>query len=180
MRTSSLNRRAASALAASLVAATPLAGCTTSPGTSPSGQPSATAPASRAGENSTAADDVTVVASGLDAPWSIAFDDQTPLISERDSGRILELAADGGQREVGTIEGVTPMGEGGLLGIAVHEDHLYAYFTAGEENRLERFELTGQPGSLGLGEPETILDGRTPRATTTAAGSRSARTECCT
>jgi glucose/arabinose dehydrogenase len=99
------------------------------------------------------------VASGLESPWSIAFHDETALLSERDSGRIVELDADGASREVGTVEGVTPMGEGGLLGIAVHEGFVYAYFTAGDENRLERYRLTGEADSLGLGEPETILDG---------------------
>ncbi|MFF4082721.1 PQQ-dependent sugar dehydrogenase [Streptomyces sp. NPDC001777] len=151
--------RAASALLAPLVVSAVLAGCTSRPDASPSGQPSATPPASRPGESSTGADDGTAVASGLEAPWSIAFDGDAALLSERDSGRILGLDADGDQREVGTIEGVTPMREGGLLGIAVRDDHLYAYFTAGDENRLERFPLTGEPGSLGLGEPETILDG---------------------
>lgn len=95
---------------------------------------------------------------GLDAPWSIAFVDQTPLISERDSGRILEITEDGTPREVAIIDGVVPGGEGGLLGIAVHEAHLYTYFTAADENRLERFELTGGPGEFGLAESETILD----------------------
>ena len=54
------------------------------------------------------------------------------------------------------------MGEGGLLGIAVHEDSLHAHFTVDEENRLERNELTGEPGSLGPGESEAILDGLPP------------------
>lgn len=100
-----------------------------------------------------------MLASGLEAPWSIAFDGETALLSERDSGRIFELDGDGAQREVGAIAGVTPMGEGGLLGITVREGFLYAYLTAEEDNRLERFELTGEPGSLGLGEPEVIFDG---------------------
>ncbi len=100
-----------------------------------------------------------MLASGLEAPWSIAFDGDTALLSERDSGRILELDGDGAAREVGTIAGVTPMGEGGLLGITVREGFLFAYLTAGDENRLERFDLTGDPGSLGLGEPEVIFDG---------------------
>lgn len=137
----------------SLVAAVLLAGCTPEPDRSPPGPPSAASGSSVPDDGP----DLTTAASGLEAPWSIAFDGNTALLSERDSGRMVELAADGSQREVGTIAGVTPMGEGGLLGIAVHD--LYAYFTAGEENRLARFELTGEPGSLGLGEPETILDG---------------------
>lgn len=34
-----------------------------------------------------------------------------------------------------------------------------ALFTAGDENRLERYELTGEPGSFGVGTAETVLDG---------------------
>lgn len=100
-----------------------------------------------------------VVVDGLDAPWSVAFHDTTALVSERDSARILELDGAGGAREVAVIEGVAPAGEGGLLGIAVHDDHLYAYYTAADENRIDRFELTGEPGALGLGAAERVFDG---------------------
>lgn len=100
-----------------------------------------------------------IVIDGLDAPWSITFQGTTALVSERDSARILELDDAGGAREVAVIEGVTPGGEGGLLGIAAHEDQLYAYFTAGDENRIERFDLTGEPGSLSLGTPKTVFEG---------------------
>lgn len=105
------------------------------------------------------ASDASTTAAGLDAPWALAFHREVALLSERDSGRILELAADGAPRELGVVDGVAPAGEGGLLGIAVHDGFLYAYFTAADENRLERFPLTGRPGSLGLGPPETVLDG---------------------
>lgn len=100
-----------------------------------------------------------VLASKLEAPWSIAFRGDTPLVSERDSSRILELTAQGSAREVGTIEGVSHGGEGGLLGIAIRDDReLYAYSTAADGNRIQRFELLGEPGSLRLGRPTTILD----------------------
>lgn len=158
MRTPLLVRRGAAAALTPLVAAVVLTGCASSSDNSRSGQPSSTSSASGPGER-TSIGNVTTVASGLDAPWSIAFDGDVALISERDSGRIVELKAGGLSREVGKIEGVAPMGEGGLLGIAVHDDHLYAYYTAEEENRLERFELNGEPGSLSLGEPQTLLDG---------------------
>lgn len=102
---------------------------------------------------------VEIISTGLAAPWSIAFLDDTPLVSERDSGRVLELDGEGNGREIATIAGVVARGEGGLLGIAVHDGYLYAYFTASGENRVERFELIGEPGSLSLGEAETILDG---------------------
>lgn len=101
----------------------------------------------------------TVVTTGLEAPWSVAFHGDTPLVSERDSARLLELDGDGGQREVAVIDGVRPGGEGGLLGIAVQDGYLYTYFTARDDNRIERFEVSGEPGDLSLGEAETVLAG---------------------
>ncbi|WP_353649521.1 PQQ-dependent sugar dehydrogenase [Nakamurella sp. A5-74] len=99
------------------------------------------------------------VTAGLAAPWSVVFHGDTPLVSERDSARILELAADGAARPIGTIPGVAAAGEGGLLGLAVDEQsRLYAYFTADDGNRIARFDISGEPGSLTLGPPETILD----------------------
>ncbi|MFE2656642.1 MULTISPECIES: sorbosone dehydrogenase family protein [unclassified Brevibacterium] len=102
-----------------------------------------------------------VVAENLDAPWSIAFAGSSPLVSERDTGRILELSGDrpAQVREVGTVPDVAAAGEGGLLGLAVADDVLYSYFTAADGNRIVRFPLTGDPGGLGLGEPEVLLDG---------------------
>lgn len=108
---------------------------------------------------------VEVLASGLAAPWSIAFHDDTALVSERDSGRILELGPTGALREVGTVPDVAARGEGGLLGIAVQEGWLYAYYTAADENRIARFELTGEAGSPRLGPQEMVLDD-IPAATT--------------
>jgi glucose/arabinose dehydrogenase len=107
----------------------------------------------------TASGGITAVATGLDAPWSIAFHRDTPLVSERDSGRILELDEHGHAREVGRIERVRPRGEGGLLGIATHADDLYVYFTADGENRVERYPLQGRAGALALGEAEVVADG---------------------
>ena len=104
---------------------------------------------------------VETVATDLAAPWSIAFTaDGTPLVSERDTGRILEVVPDGSTREIGTVAGVAAAGEGGLLGLAVDDlDRLYAYSTGSSENRIDRFAVTGAPGSLALGDPETVLDG---------------------
>jgi len=108
---------------------------------------------------SPATGEVSVVAADLKAPWSIAFHGDTALVSERDSARIVELDDDGAAREVGVIESAAPQGEGGLLGIAVRDDRLYAYVTTSSDNRIERYELTGKPGSFGLGASETIVDG---------------------
>jgi glucose/arabinose dehydrogenase len=104
------------------------------------------------------------VVDGLEAPWSIAFHSESALISERDSGRILELVpsadpAASDVRVVGTVEGVDHRGEGGLLGLATNDDDLYVYSTADDGNRIERYRLEGTPGSLRLSDRETIVDG---------------------
>jgi len=103
----------------------------------------------------------TVVASGLQAPWSIVrLESGSTLISERDRGVVVELTSDGELRDVGAIEGVFHDAEGGLLGLAVlDEEWLYAYFTTESDNRIERFALEGAAGSYSLGAGEEVLTG---------------------
>ncbi|WP_129787637.1 PQQ-dependent sugar dehydrogenase [Promicromonospora panici] len=99
------------------------------------------------------------VVTGLVAPWSVAFLGDTPLISQRDDGTILEVTGDR-TRAIGTVAGVEHVGESGLLGLAVDDqDRLYAYSTGPDGNRIQRYTVTGEPGSLALGEPESIIDG---------------------
>jgi glucose/arabinose dehydrogenase len=92
-----------------------------------------------------------VVASGLEAPWGLAFlPDGDALVSERDRGRILQVGPGAQAREVATVPGVAAGGEGGLLGLAVspafERDRLvYAYFSAQGDNRIVRFRLGGGP-----------------------------------
>jgi glucose/arabinose dehydrogenase len=101
-----------------------------------------------------------VLATGLDVPWSVAFLGETALISSRDDGDVLELLPDGGTRVIGTVDGVVHDGESGLLGLAVDDQgRLYAYSTGEDGNRIERYGLTGEPGSLALGTGETLLEG---------------------
>lgn len=67
----------------------------------------------------------TVVAEGFVVPWDIAFvDSDTALVSQRDSGEVIEVSGDGSKRVAGTIEDVHPEGETGLHGLAVHEGYL--------------------------------------------------------
>ncbi|WP_430780052.1 PQQ-dependent sugar dehydrogenase [Actinoplanes sp. G11-F43] len=98
--------------------------------------------------------DPQTIATGLDVPWGLAFrDDGSALVAERDTGRILEIAADGGKpREVHRVRGVASGGEGGLLGLAIKDDWVYAYHTAADDNRIIRFRLDG-------GGPEVVFDG---------------------
>ncbi|MGH8876795.1 MAG: PQQ-dependent sugar dehydrogenase [Stackebrandtia sp.] len=143
-------------LAGVALAIAALASCTAGPDSKPAPSGGEDAKPTRLGE-------AEVIATGLEAPWSIAFHDDTPLISERDSARVLELDTGGKAREVGTIAGVASGGEGGLLGIAVHEDHLYVYSTGDDGNRIERYKLAGEPGALRLGKPDSLLE-RIPAA----------------
>lgn len=102
----------------------------------------------------------------LTSPWSVAFVANSALVSERDTAKLLELAEDGTSREIATIAGVVHGGEGGLLGLAVspatdgaQPESLYAYSTAASGNRVQRFPITGEPGSLAIGDPTTIIEG---------------------
>ena len=102
-----------------------------------------------------------VVTGGLAAPWALAFlPDGSALVSERDTARIKRVSPDGDVTRVGTVDGVQASGEGGLLGIALspsyESDHLlFAYFTAGNENRIARMTYDGK----GLAGQRTIFDG---------------------
>ncbi len=82
------------------------------------------------------------------------------LVSERDTARIVEVVGDGERRDVGTVAGVVHSDEGGLLGLASDGDRsLFVYSTGPNGNRIERYDLTGAPGSFGLGEPVVVIDG---------------------
>lgn len=108
-----------------------------------------------------------MLATGLDAPWSIVRlgTSDSALISERDSGTVVERLPSGRLRDVGVVPGVVPAGEGGLLGMAVHEGSptsdrwLYAYLTTATDNRIVRMPLTGASGSYSLGAASPILTG---------------------
>ncbi|MEO3747820.1 PQQ-dependent sugar dehydrogenase [Plantactinospora sp. B5E13] len=116
---------------------------------------------------------VRTVVGDLAAPWGLAFlPDGSALVTERDSRRILRVAADPSgvhtATEVARIDEATPEGEGGLLGIAVSPDHardgwIYVYYTSARDNRIAR---------LRLGEtPQPVLTG-IPRGSRTHNGGR--------
>lgn len=138
-----------------------LTGCTTDSdpeATIPS--PTATrAPTTDGAQEPTGLEEIQVIAQNLNAPWSIAFVDRTPVISERDTARIIALDENGASRELTTVEDTASTGEGGLLGITVHDNHLFAYLTTASDNRIIRYELTGEPGALALNSPDVIFAG---------------------
>lgn len=132
-----------------------LAGCSASP--DPAATSAAPGPGVAAPNASRPVGEVTAIASGLGTPWSVTFAGETALLSSRDTGEIREIVGDS-TRVIGTVPGVAHRGESGLLGLTVDpEGRLYAYSTGSEENRIHRFTLTGEPGSLGLAGEEIIL-----------------------
>ncbi|MBG6213185.1 glucose/arabinose dehydrogenase [Cryobacterium sp. CAN_C3] len=112
--------------------------------------------------------DPVVIASGLDAPWSILrLPGGGTLISERDTTLVRELLPDGGLREAGSVASARPNGEAGLLGLAFLTDDnadggigwVYAYLSTDSDNRIERMSLAGPTGSHTLGAPTLVLAG---------------------
>ena len=120
---------------------------------------------SEAGSSSFPDVETSRVASRLAAPWSVTFHEDTPLVSERDAARILEVTDSGHTRAIGHITEAAPGGEGGLLGLAAQDGFLYAYVTTAGDNRVIRMALTGEPGALGLDQAEVIFAG-IPKAAT--------------
>jgi glucose/arabinose dehydrogenase len=111
---------------------------------------------------------VSVVATGLQVPWGIAFlPGGEALVSERTTARILQIPAGGGApQEVMRVPGVdTNAGEGGLLGLAVSPAYardrlVYAYFTSAQDNRVVRFALGAAPQPVLTGlDRNAIHDG---------------------
>ncbi|MEW1692300.1 PQQ-dependent sugar dehydrogenase [Streptomyces sp. NPDC091265] len=111
---------------------------------------------------------VSTLTEGLDSPWGLAaLPGGDLLVSSRDKGTITRIDAKSGKKTLlGTVPGVAPAGEGGLLGIAVSPtfgtDHLvYAYFTTASDNRIARmlYDEDGKTAGQLLGAPDTILRG---------------------
>jgi glucose/arabinose dehydrogenase len=104
---------------------------------------------------------VRVLATGLEAPWGIAFLPRgDALVTERDSARILRVTPAGRVTEVQRLSEVDGEGEGGLLGIAVSPAYardrlVYVYYTTGEDNRIARLRLGQRPEPIVTGIPRS-------------------------
>ncbi|MFE9857066.1 PQQ-dependent sugar dehydrogenase [Streptomyces sp. NPDC005780] len=135
---------------------------------SPSTSPSASRPAAGLPPAKGSVKVVSTLTEGLESPWGLAkLPDGDLLVGSRDKGTITRIHAKSGKKTLlGTVPGVAPAGEGGLLGLAVSPDYgtdhlVYAYFTTASDNRIARMlydEDGTTPGQL-LGAPDTILRG---------------------
>ncbi|MFZ9986475.1 MAG: PQQ-dependent sugar dehydrogenase [Candidatus Nanopelagicales bacterium] len=85
---------------------------------------------------------------GLTSPWGlVALADGQALVSERDTGRILEVSGDAAN-DFALVPEAAPDGEGGLLGLAIDptQTWIYAYVTTDADNRVIRMRLDDPDG----------------------------------
>ncbi|MEW2132136.1 PQQ-dependent sugar dehydrogenase [Streptomyces sp. NPDC005435] len=134
--------------------------------TTPGGAASATAsPAAPAARGSVKV--LRTVADGLRTPWGLApLPGGDLLVSSRDDATLTRIDTRTGRKtELGRISGVSPAGEGGLLGIALSPDFasdrmVYAYFTSASDNRVVRVRYDeNKPSGEQLGAPDTVFKG---------------------
>ncbi|MER7582465.1 PQQ-dependent sugar dehydrogenase [Kitasatospora sp. NPDC097691] len=163
-----MRRRLLALLLAALLAP---AGCSSAPAPGPaspgSAHVSASASGAASGSASTGPEVRATLAEGLAVPWGVALlPGGDLLVSERDTARIVRVAAGGGAKtEAGVVPGVTAGGEGGLLGLALSpsfaDDHLvHAYLSTAEDNRIVRLGYHPErPAGVQLGSPAVLLSG---------------------
>lgn len=107
-------------------------------------------------------DDFKVMATGLRVPWAMGFlPDGSLLVTER-PGTLKRITPDGSVKDIAGPAGTRQVGEGGLLGLAVHPHFdqnrwIYVYQTtdtpAGLRNRVMRYRFENDA----LTEPTTII-----------------------
>ena len=171
---------ALAAVAAALSAGACSAGGTNAPATAPltaapsssssaASSPAATSASTAASPSSSSAasrstpvpTERRVVAKNLDVPWALAFlPDGSALLTLRDEARLLQVREGRPPVDLGTIPGVAPSGEGGLLGVAVstafaRDRTIFLYLTSATDNRVVRLTFAGGK----LGQPQPILTG---------------------
>ena len=107
-------------------------------------------------------EDVEIVAQNLNIPWEIAFLPTGDMLVTERSGKLLKIGSE--TKVIKEIEGVKHIGEGGLLGLALHPNFslnsfIYLYSTtqdaSGISNRVERYKFLNDT----LSERKVILAG---------------------
>jgi glucose/arabinose dehydrogenase len=115
----------------------------------PTSSPSGTRPSPPATTTTTSTGAAATIATGLNVPWGVAFlPDRSALVTLRDRAELLRVREGTAPVTVGTIPGVRPDGEGGLLGVAVspayaQDQRIFVYFTAARDNRVVRLTFDG-------------------------------------
>lgn len=93
-------------------------------------------------------EDVKIIAENLDIPWEIVYLPNGEMLVTERPGTLLKIGQD--RQVIQEIEGVEHVGEGGLMGMALHPDFennnwLYLYLTTrtgqGLTNRVERYRF---------------------------------------
>jgi glucose/arabinose dehydrogenase len=151
-----------------VVLAVLVAGCTTTPAVPSSGSVSAPSVGTTSSSvtpsppaSTTPAPVAQVIADHLDVPWSVAFlPGGSALLTLRDKAELLHLRPGNRPVVLGTVPGVVPEGEGGLLGVAVSpgysQDHeVFVYYTARDDNRVARLTFANGRAS----RPQPVLTG---------------------
>ncbi|MFB7966838.1 PQQ-dependent sugar dehydrogenase [Streptomyces rubiginosohelvolus] len=141
----------------------------------PAGSPTASGSASPASPSRSAdlppekgsAKVVSTLTENLKSPWGLAaLPGGDLLVSSRDEGTVHRIDGESGKQTLlGSVPGVAPAGEGGLLGLAVSstfgaDQLVYAYFTTTSDNRIVRMSYDEKrPAGQQLGAPDTVLRG---------------------
>jgi glucose/arabinose dehydrogenase len=101
---------------------------------------------------------------GLAAPWGLTFlPDRSALVSERISGEIVRIPAQGGDPQtVGVVSGVHASSEGGLLGIVASPEFatdrtVFASVSGEDQNRIVALTIADDYRSLTI--DRILLDG---------------------
>ncbi|MGW7469609.1 PQQ-dependent sugar dehydrogenase [Streptomyces xantholiticus] len=133
----------------------------------PSGTASSAAPSPSGPPAKGSVKVVSTLTEELKSPWGLAaLPDGDLLVASRDEGTITRVDVESGKKtEIGSVPGVAPGGEGGLMGLAISpsfaSDHqVYAYFTTASDNRIARLLYDEEkPAGQQLGAPDTVLRG---------------------
>lgn len=106
-------------------------------------------------------ENIEIIAFDLEIPWEVAFLPEGEMLVTERSGNLIKIDND---KTVIKIDGVSHIGEGGLLGLAVHPEFstnhfIYLYLTTEENgkitNRVERYKLEGTV----LSDRKIIIEG---------------------
>lgn len=104
--------------------------------------------------------DISVIAQNLEIPWEIAFLPNGDILTTERPGRLIKISPE--TQVISEVQGVSHMGEGGLLGMALHpnfeiNNYIYLYYTTQENNltnKVSRFVLNNSS----LSQETVIID----------------------